>query len=52
MCSERTAGVKLSFGCAELAFGSVSAPFFGSFFDFVELNPLKRVSVGRTKNEQ
>ncbi|MEI8224735.1 MAG: hypothetical protein WCG82_02295, partial [Bacteroidota bacterium] len=28
------------------------APFFGSFFDFVELDPLKRFSVGRAKNEQ
>ena len=27
-------------------------PFFGSFFDFVELRPLKRSSVGRAKNEQ
>jgi hypothetical protein len=27
-------------------------PFFGSFFDFVELRPLKRSSVGQAKNEQ
>ena len=31
---------------------SFPAPFFGSFFDFVELDPLKWVSVGRAKNEQ
>jgi hypothetical protein len=27
-------------------------PFFGSFFDFVELSPLRRSSVGRAKDEQ